>query len=146
MNRFTAKNLGTKDRLFRGILGLILLILGLTSSNPVLILTGLFSLYEAFSSWCVLYALLNKNTCPLKHTQNPLNHIFLTGLIILGSAIILNFLAQAFGLETWYSFLNQVSRLGLPASLKTLSFFSSLFLFFLYPLCLGAAAYQSLRK
>lgn len=141
MNPFTTKNLGTPDRLVRSILGLFLTVIGFTSQNPVLVLLGLFTLYEALSSWCILYAFLGKNTCPVKHSSNPLQLIFLTGLFTLTVAIILNLLAQALGLATWYSFLNQVQSTDLVSSLQSLSLLSSLFLFFLYPLFLGAIPY-----
>lgn len=146
MNRVTTKNLGTPDRIVRTVLGLILIVIGATSQNPILILIGLFTLYEALSSWCVLYALLGKNTCPIKKAQNPLQLIFLTGLLILVTAIILNLLAQTLGLATWYSFLNQVQVTDLVSSLRSLSLLSSLFLFFVYPLLLGAIPYYFLKK
>lgn len=146
MNRLTAKNLGTPDRLVRILLGLFLTSIGITSQNPVLVLLGLFSLYEALSSWCVFYALLGKNTCSLKRAPNSLQLIFLTGLLILAVAIPVNLLAPILGLATWYSFLEQVSVTDLASALKSLDLLSSLFLFFIYPLLLGFIPYYLFKK
>lgn len=66
------KNIGTADRLARLIIGLVLTAGGgfLFTISPVLgvitMLGGLFCVYEAAVGWCALYALLGKNTCPIK--------------------------------------------------------------------------------
>ena len=58
------KNIGKWDRLIRLTAGLGCLIYSYW--NPWMVIPGVFAIYEAFSSWCVLYQFLGINTCPLK--------------------------------------------------------------------------------
>ncbi|MBA3679112.1 hypothetical protein H0W80_02890 [Candidatus Saccharibacteria bacterium] len=58
--------------------------------------------------------------------------IFLIGTGLLGGAIALNYIASALSLTTWYTFLQKS---------KDTSVFSYIWLFIVYPLCLGALAY-----
>lgn len=60
--------------------------------------------------------------------------IFLSGLIILAGAIILNFFATTVGIKGWYDFLK---------SPKNTSIISYIWLFLIYPTLLGALAYIS---
>lgn len=60
----TSKNIGTVDRILRLILGMGFLALAWWQSSWILLAIGLFCLYEAIASWCVLYAILGKNSCP----------------------------------------------------------------------------------
>lgn len=59
------KNIGTTDRMLRLAIALILLYLAWYLSSAIFLLLGLFTLYEAFAGWCVLYQMLGKNTCPI---------------------------------------------------------------------------------
>ena len=59
------KNIGTVDRLLRFLAGLALLAYALWASSWIALLIAAFCFYEALASWCVLYQLLGKNTCPL---------------------------------------------------------------------------------
>lgn len=59
------KNIGLKDRLLRFSLALVLFGLAIWFQSWVLAIFGLFTLYEALASWCVLYQLIGKNTCPI---------------------------------------------------------------------------------
>lgn len=66
------KNIGTADRLVRLFFGVILVAAGLMLSlSPIyrifLVALGAFSVFQAVVGWCALYALLGKNTCPLKY-------------------------------------------------------------------------------
>jgi hypothetical protein len=67
--------------------------------------------------------------------------IGLTGFAILLAAILLNILANAIGLATWYDFLGSLSRQGLMGSLRSLKALDYIFLIVLYPVMLGLAAY-----
>jgi hypothetical protein len=67
--------------------------------------------------------------------------IYLAGLVVLIVAVVLNLLANALGMATWYSFLNQVSQRGFLLALQSLKAIEILFLILLYPLLLGLAAY-----
>ena len=59
------KNIGTPDRILRLILAIVLFVLAYINQSILLLLGGLFCLYEALSSWCAFYALMGKSTCPL---------------------------------------------------------------------------------
>ena len=62
---FMKKNIGTKDRLVRLSLALILLILAWLFHSWIILAIGLFVLYEAAAGWCIYYYLTGKNTCPI---------------------------------------------------------------------------------
>jgi hypothetical protein len=70
--------------------------------------------------------------------------IYLAGLAVLIAAILLNLLANAIGVATWYSFLIQASGQGFSTAAQDLNALEILFLVVIYPLCLGAAAYLTL--
>lgn len=57
------KNIGTPDRLLRLAIAMILLLLAYWKWSWILLIAGLFVLFEAISSWCVLYQILGKNSC-----------------------------------------------------------------------------------
>jgi len=58
------KNIGKKDRLLRVVIGVVLLLIAITTTwNPWLLFFSGFSFFEAIFSWCGLYAALGKNTC-----------------------------------------------------------------------------------
>lgn len=58
-------NIGTKDRLIRLVLAIVLLILAWAASSWILLAASVFVFYEAIASWCVIYQLLGKNSCPI---------------------------------------------------------------------------------
>ncbi|MEI8103846.1 MAG: DUF2892 domain-containing protein [Candidatus Moraniibacteriota bacterium] len=60
------KNIGTMDRVIRLVLAVVLFGLAWKFSNWVLLLAGVFCLYEALASWCALYALIGRNSCPIR--------------------------------------------------------------------------------
>jgi arginine exporter protein ArgO len=66
--------------------------------------------------------------------------IFLVGLVILVGAIVINALAAALGLSTWYTFLSGITQHGLLPSLRQARLVDLLFLFILYPVGLGSLA------
>ena len=60
------KNIGKPDRVARFVIGCLLLVwAGMTSWNPLLLFVSGFAFFESIFSWCGLYAVLGKNTCPL---------------------------------------------------------------------------------
>lgn len=127
-------NIGTFDRLVRFVIGIILIALAIPSKSTFMALGGLFSLYEAFSSWCVFYQLLGRNTCPIKNPKSTFEwkNTYIVGLKILFIAIVLNILAHFVGLSTWYDFINDPT--------KILSWDNYIFLFIVYPFLLGFVA------
>lgn len=63
--------------------------------------------------------------------------MFVLGWILLIGAIFINFIAIKLGIETWYSFLNNMGKYGFIKAISSASFVSKLFLFVLYPLFFG---------
>lgn len=59
------KNIGTMDRILRFILACVLFALALWLKSWILAAIGLFTLYEAIFSWCILYQMIGKNSCPI---------------------------------------------------------------------------------
>lgn len=59
------KNIGTPDRIVRLLIALALFTYAYYDSSWIAFLAGLFTLFEAFMSWCILYQLLGINRCPL---------------------------------------------------------------------------------
>lgn len=59
------KNIGTTDRIIRFVLGLLLLGFAWWQSSWIALGLALFTFYEALASWCVLYQILGKNSCPI---------------------------------------------------------------------------------
>lgn len=64
--------------------------------------------------------------------------IFLLGLAILFSAIVLNFVATKLSITGWYEFLQHFGK-------KEISILSYAWLFLIYPFALGLTAYLSYR-
>ncbi len=62
----TGFNIGTPDRIFRLVIAGILLLWGIWSQSAGLLIGAGFTFYESFFKWCGFYALIGKNTCPLK--------------------------------------------------------------------------------
>lgn len=60
------KNLDTTGRVFRFIIAIILLVVGWVAGSWIALALGLFTLYEALASWCVVYQLLGINHCPIE--------------------------------------------------------------------------------
>lgn len=59
------KNIGKADRLWRATLGIMSLVLGIYSWSIILFFFAGFCFFEAIFSWCGLYAIMQKNTCPI---------------------------------------------------------------------------------
>jgi hypothetical protein len=60
------KNIGKPDRLLRLIVGILLLGCAYWKMSWILLVLALFTLFEALMSWCILYQILGKNSCPRK--------------------------------------------------------------------------------
>ena len=59
------KNIGTKDRVLRVLLGIFLLGFTLWQTSWLAFAFALFTFYEVLTSWCIFYSLIGKNTCPV---------------------------------------------------------------------------------
>lgn len=133
------KNIGKKDRLFRLFLGTILILTFFYFKSGILAIIGFFAIYEALISWCLIYQILGKNTCSLKNERLrniDLINIFLTGLVILLTAVTLNIIGAYFGFANWYDLLSNYEN-----TIQNISFDSLLFLFVLYPFSLGLSVF-----
>jgi hypothetical protein len=58
------KNIGKPDRILRLIIGILLLGWAYWKMSWILLILGLFTLFEAYMSWCILYQILGKSSCP----------------------------------------------------------------------------------
>ena len=76
--------------------------------------------------------------------MNKASEIFIVGTGILVAAIIINLSANAIGMTTWYSFLNDISENGFINTVESQGL-HLIFLIIIYPLVLGAVAYYLIR-
>ena len=60
------KNIGKKDRLIRFALAILLLAVAYWKSSWLALAGAGFVFFEVAMSWCVLYQILGKNSCPIK--------------------------------------------------------------------------------
>lgn len=59
------KNIDTTGRVLRFILAVILLVYAYIAWSWIALVLGIFTLYEALASWCVLYQIFGINSCPI---------------------------------------------------------------------------------
>ena len=59
-------NEGNTDRIVRIILGIVLIVLGLATSQHLLAVVGLVPLLTGLSGFCLIYRLLGISTCPVE--------------------------------------------------------------------------------
>lgn len=67
------KNINLTGRLIRASIGVLLLAYGVWSMSWLAIAAAIFTFFEAFMSWCVLYQLLGINRCPLTKKKDAQN-------------------------------------------------------------------------
>ena len=61
------KNIGKYDRLIRAVIGLAWLLWAITTLwNPILLFLSGFMFFQSIFSWCIVYQLMGKNTCPIE--------------------------------------------------------------------------------
>jgi hypothetical protein len=60
------KNINTSGRWLRATLGVALLIWAYFDRSWLLLAAALFTFFEAYMSWCVLFHLLGKKSCRIK--------------------------------------------------------------------------------
>jgi hypothetical protein len=71
--------------------------------------------------------------------------IYLSGIVVLVGAILINTLAGLLGLPTWYDLLKSAGEQGFLSALRALTVLQLLFLFILYPTGLGLLVLAALR-
>jgi hypothetical protein len=54
--------MGTIDRAIRAVIAIVLIVLGISTKNLLMLILGVFTLFTAISGWCVMYAVLGMNT------------------------------------------------------------------------------------
>lgn len=59
------KNIDTQGRIIRTIMALLLLAFAIWQKSWIALLLSLFVFFESYMSWCVVYQLLGKNSCPI---------------------------------------------------------------------------------
>ncbi len=59
------KNIGTSGRILRLVIAILILILAIWQKSWIALLISLFTFFEAFRGWCIVYQLLGKKSCPI---------------------------------------------------------------------------------
>ncbi|MCA9327918.1 DUF2892 domain-containing protein [Candidatus Saccharibacteria bacterium] len=60
------RNIDLKGRIIRGSITVLLIVLAYSRDwDPLILFFAGFTLYETLSHWCVLYAALGRDSCPL---------------------------------------------------------------------------------
>lgn len=60
------KNIDSTGRLIRFVIGILLLLFAYWKMSWIALILALFVLFESLMSWCVVYQILGKNSCPIK--------------------------------------------------------------------------------
>jgi len=71
--------------------------------------------------------------------------LFLAGWGIIITAIVFNAIALSLEIVTWYSFLEEINKMGFYKAFLELTIPSKLFLMVIYPLVLGLISFLILR-
>lgn len=64
------KNIDLTGRIIRASIGLVLLIYGVWNMSWLAIAGALFTFFEAYMSWCIVYQFLGINRCPLQKKKD----------------------------------------------------------------------------
>jgi hypothetical protein len=64
-----SKNIGSRDRWIRFVIAVVLLALSIWTMSWILLLCAIFTFFESFMSWCILYQILGKSSCPIKRSK-----------------------------------------------------------------------------
>lgn len=59
------KNINTPGRILRLAIAITFLIFAIWQKSWISLIISVFVFFEALMSWCVIYQLLGKNSCPL---------------------------------------------------------------------------------
>ncbi len=60
------KNIGTPDRVVRLVIAIFLLFYAYYKMSFIILFFSLFVFFESFMSWCIVYQILGKNSCPIE--------------------------------------------------------------------------------
>jgi hypothetical protein len=63
------KNIGMGDRLLRLVIAILLLVYAYWTMSWIAFALALFVLFEFLMSWCIIYQILGKNSCPVKRKK-----------------------------------------------------------------------------
>ena len=72
MRRILPKNIDLLGRLIRLAIGIALLVYAYWKMSWIPLIVALFVIFEALMSWCIVYHILGKTSCPIKKDKgNP---------------------------------------------------------------------------
>ncbi len=60
------KNIGSADRWVRLVIAILLMGCAYWKSSWIALVLSLFVFFESFASWCIVYQILGKSSCPIK--------------------------------------------------------------------------------
>jgi len=63
------KNLDTAGRVIRCIIALLLLVYAVWQGSWIALIASIFTFFEVYCSWCVVYQFLGINSCPLNKNK-----------------------------------------------------------------------------
>ena len=66
MKRYLPKNIGTAGRILRLAVAIVLLLYAYYEKSWIALIASLFTFFESYMSWCVVYHMLGINRCPVK--------------------------------------------------------------------------------
>ena len=59
------ENIDSSGRITRLIIAIVLLLLALWLQSWIILFFALFTFFEAYMSWCIVYQILGKSSCPV---------------------------------------------------------------------------------
>jgi hypothetical protein len=66
MKKYLPQNIGTSGRIFRLVIAIALLFYAYYEKSWLALAASLFTFFESYMSWCVMYHILGINRCPVK--------------------------------------------------------------------------------
>ena len=78
-------------------------------------------------------------------TKQIIINLYLSGIIVLIGAIIINIIAKYLKLASWYDFINLIGSQGLKQAFVSQGILGFIFLFIIYPLLLGLLVWLSIK-
>lgn len=66
------KNIGSQGKIIRLIFAILLLIYSIWQKSWIALIFSIFTFFEAFMSWCIVYQMLGKNSCPIESNKEDM--------------------------------------------------------------------------
>lgn len=64
------KNIETPGRIFRVMIAILLSIYAVWQRSWIAALLALFTFFEVYMSWCIIYQILGKDSCSIKKSES----------------------------------------------------------------------------